>query len=174
MKLDLNNTVIEVLNREHGQEVKKFFEANGINTNPWKFSCTKEEQDIKYFYGMVKNEFSSYTLNEVNSANAKIIELPKKEELPLPRYMMCWDRDESNAIKRLVWHIHPETKEKSRFEVIGIDDEENFKFGRNYLCFTYNYAKEMPIENLQKQILLDKAEELIQKANELKEEANKL
>lgn len=97
-----DNTVIEVLDLEHGQLVKSFWMKNGLPYPDWQFHlCLKYNYDGR-FYGFINGSFSNYTLEQVKKANAKIITLPTEENV-YPKVMWVWDDDKINkAEKRLV------------------------------------------------------------------------
>ena len=76
--MNLNNTVIEVLNREHGQKVKKFFQENGISTSHFLFNGNKEDNNAWRYYGLISNEFNFYSWAQVQNAGAKIMILPEE------------------------------------------------------------------------------------------------
>ena len=59
-KLDLNNTVIEVLNKEHAKKVKAFFERQGIDVSYFSFSATREGFNAFAFYGKQRGVFRNY------------------------------------------------------------------------------------------------------------------
>lgn len=72
----LNNTVIEVLNPEHGQQVKKFWQNNGTHLCDLVFSCSKEQGHNCRYYGLINGKFSNYNLTQVKEGEAEIITLP--------------------------------------------------------------------------------------------------
>lgn len=78
--MNLNNKVIEVLDLEHGQKVKKFFEDNGVDTNKYDFSTTKKDDCLFIFYGLLNNRFDNYCLKDVKRNNLEIIKLPEEKE----------------------------------------------------------------------------------------------
>lgn len=76
--MDLNNTVIEVLNLEHGKKVIQFYRDNGYNTVEFVGSCTKEDNAHERWYGVINSRFRNYSLSGVKSYQyVKIIELPE-------------------------------------------------------------------------------------------------
>lgn len=82
--MDLNNKVIEVLNIEHGQQVKKFFCDNKIDTSNFLFN------GINSYYGVISGHFYCCKIEYIlNSDVIEIIKLP-------PEY---WDY-ENNCIPK--------------------------------------------------------------------------
>ena len=59
----MDNFVIEVLDLEHGQEVKKYFQSIGIYKNNKRFSSNRKDESEHRFYGLYNGEFDCYTLN---------------------------------------------------------------------------------------------------------------
>lgn len=51
MKKQCKPFVIECLSREHGQEMKEFFNESGIETGGYKFNITKDSNDPGRYYG---------------------------------------------------------------------------------------------------------------------------
>lgn len=78
----LNDTVIKSLTREHGTKVIQWWKAQGVDTRILQGSFTEKENDNFIYYGLINNEFNNYSLEEVQEANAKIIELPIEDEIP--------------------------------------------------------------------------------------------
>src|SRR5690625_4458796 len=71
----IDNTVIEVLDREHGKRVIEFFKSKGVDTRDLEGVFCKEDSDPARFYGVVDGRFDhwpAFTLKGV-----KIITLPE-------------------------------------------------------------------------------------------------
>lgn len=97
----MNNQVIEVLNKEHGQKVKKYWESRGVDTGNWYFGFNKEDGDTYVYYGVINGKFNSYSLECVKSRGVEIIELPKTtEELPIPRDVLVRNCETDKWCKR--------------------------------------------------------------------------
>lgn len=64
----MESIIIEVLNLEHGQKVKEFFEKIGKNTAGLYFDSTAEKLNSSRFYGFVANKefITNYSLDEIN------------------------------------------------------------------------------------------------------------
>jgi hypothetical protein len=82
-----NNTVIEVLDREHGKKVIEWWKKQGVNTNGCAGSETRENNSPYRYYGFIGGEFDSHKLSTINEHNAQIITLP--EPFPEKWYMVC-------------------------------------------------------------------------------------
>lgn len=137
--MNLNNTVIKVLDKEHGQKVKKFFEENGVDTENHSFVYTENAGRKYIYYGLNKGNFSNYSLKDVNEHNIKIIELPMENtikigdetidlNLPFPRKMEVWDNSVRDSKIELV---HAIINRSSISKVIGD-------------VFLWKYCKELP------------------------------
>jgi len=97
----MNNTVIEVLNKEHGQEVKKYWKSKRFDTSRFNFSFNEEDGGSRRYYGVINNEFGNYSLKIVKAYGVEIIELPKTtEELPIPRDVLVRDSQDEKWFKR--------------------------------------------------------------------------
>lgn len=162
----MNNTVIEVLNKEHGQEVKNYWESRGVDVDGFSFRISREsENEYGYgyeyrYYGIIDCVFGNYSLDEVKASNAKIIELTElktPEQLPIPRMVLVSD---------------PELKEWEKKELLADLTKYNVEFPyvcRNDMTNTpvpYRYMKELP-----KEITKEEAEKLL---SELKGEEIKI
>lgn len=135
VKRDWDNTVIEVLDLEHGQKVKAF----------WLKVCN-DKDDVDWYsydsfgkyYGSINDEFSCYDRSVVNYNSIQILTLEQAEELlpneqqpelTFPREMLCWDYVEEDAVIDMVFGIFPEIKSINK--VIGRDG-------------MWKYSKEIP------------------------------
>lgn len=154
--MDLNNTVIKVLNREHGQKVKAFFEKNGVDTNNYNFIYSKEEGDTTIYYGLVDGYFTNISLNDIIRIpnKIKIINLPMENtiqigeetidlSLPFPREMYVSNgpiTHLSNADIRTV--ITVSTAGKSSKVIAVVNKNTSFN-GEDDICL-WQYCKEIP------------------------------
>src|SRR5690554_1574262 len=75
----INNTVIEVLDREHGKRVIEFFKSKGVDTLGYCGTSTKQDDRWDRFYGVIDELFGSYSHSEVIKSGADIITLPEDE-----------------------------------------------------------------------------------------------
>lgn len=90
----MDNTVIKVLDREHGKKVIKFF----------KQYCDTGEldgTDIGIYYGIINGEFDRWTTEEVIKHNAEIMELPQAKTYP--RVMLVSDDNKNWDNQRVVF-----------------------------------------------------------------------
>lgn len=100
MKLNLNNTVIEVLNLEHGKKVKEFWIRNGGN-EVWNYTNNKHDNYVARFYGFVDGKFSCYSkdylLPRTRISTLEALELEEKGEAREIDYYLvkkeCWGVD---------------------------------------------------------------------------------
>ena len=131
---DLNNTVIKVLNEEHGKQVIRWWQEQGVNTRNLKGNYDN------LFYGLVDNEFNHYNLEELKT-NTRIMQLPK--ELPQRGdEVLVWDYNEIKAVKRIFLAYI----EGACYQVITVDkgDEEKFKKGDAFSIFPFKHYKPIP------------------------------
>ena len=147
--MDLNNTVIKVLNKEHGAKVIEFYKKNGYDTK-WFYGS-----NTGYHYGVYNNNFSWYTDSDMKRFPLKVIELPEEKEYP--KVMMVSNSPITkgiNGTKRVVFMeklgtylgwANAETIEESEKEVES---------------YTWKYAVDVPKENPQKTEMLKRVEEL--------------
>ncbi len=77
-----NNCVIEVLTREHGKEVIKWWKEQGITTR-LEGNCSKAENDECRWYGIIDGTFDNYY--EHSLTNKKII-----NDLNMEIIHECW------------------------------------------------------------------------------------
>lgn len=76
----LDNVVIENLTREMGREIIAYFREMGYDTSHfYGFSHKEGYNHIYYFYGVINGKFDNYSKQQVEEANAQIIQLPTKE-----------------------------------------------------------------------------------------------
>ena len=92
----MNNTVIKVLDKEHGRKVIEFFKAQGVSTLTYQGTCEN------VYYGVIDEVFSYYNVKEL-PPHVTAIELPT--ELTFPRVMYVSDYDDitNKSKKRVVF-----------------------------------------------------------------------
>ena len=122
--MDLNNTVIKVLNKEHGAKVIEFYKKNGYDAGPYYGA------NIGNHYGVYNNTFSWYTDSDMKRFNFKIIELP--EEKPISCMVHIITNSEGKPIG---WEMCPQTEEEH--ETVAIIRELQF-FGLDETYPSYN------------------------------------
>ena len=121
---NLNNTVIKVLNKEHGAKVVAFYEKNGYDTGP--YSGT----NIGCYYGVLNNNFSWYTDSNMERFYFKIIELPNEETTSCMVHII-----KNSEGKPIGWEMCPQTEEEH--ETVAIIRELQF-FGLDETYPSYN------------------------------------
>jgi len=87
MTTNLNNTVIKVLNAEHGKKVIQWWKDQGVDTFNF------EGDSIDGYYGLVNNKFDYYFYSPHGS---KVIELP---DIVIPEERMYSRGEVENIIK---------------------------------------------------------------------------
>ena len=156
--MELNNIVIEVLDKEHGKKVIDFFKSKGIDTRNLSGEANKQDNDVYRYYGIIGIYFSNYSLNQVNSYNAKIVTLEElmKPANTYPKVMWVSDYpDFMNKTKRVVfmekcnkyvaWH-NAETLEEAE----KITDSTAWKYAKDI------EPEVSPIKELTMQEIADK------------------
>lgn len=118
--MDLNNTVIKVLNEKHGLKVIEFYEKNGYYTGPY---CGT---NIGFHYGVLNNKFSWYTDFAIERFNFKIIELPEEETNSCMVHII-----KNSEGKPIGWEMCPQT-EKEHETVAIIRDLQFFGLEETY------------------------------------------
>lgn len=88
---ELDNTVIKVLNEEHGKKVIEWWKSQGVNTMSYSGSINLVDNGEKgcIYYGFIDGSFSNYSEGYVEMYDAKVIELPQEKDYsikgtPLP------------------------------------------------------------------------------------------
>ena len=147
--MDLNNTVIKVLNKEHGAKVIAFYKKNGYDTK-W-FSGS----NIGYHYGVLNNNFSWYVNSDIKRYIPKVIELP--EEKKYPKVMMVSNspiNEHNPGSKRVVFM-------EKQGNYLAWQYAETIEAAEKQMCsVTWSYAVDVPKENPQKTEMLKRVEEL--------------
>ena len=147
--MDLNNTVIKVLNEEHGTKIIEFYKKNGYNTGSYYGT------NIGYHYGVYNNTFSWYSDTDIRRFPLKVIDLPKEKEYP--KVMMVSNTlitDTSLCYKRVVF-----MEKQGKYlawqyaETIEVAEKET-------TIASWKYAVDVPKENPQKTEMLKRVEEL--------------
>ena len=103
----MKNQVIEVIDKEHGKRVIKYWKSIGVDTMGMCGSFTKEDGEHSCYYGVINDMFDCYSISFVRKHNAEIIELPK-EENSFPRVMLVSNnpiKGNNDGIKQLVISI---------------------------------------------------------------------
>lgn len=73
----MKNQVIKNLNPEMGKEIIKYWKSKGVNTHDYSGERNEQSGFSGVYYGVINGVFSYYELEDVEYANAEIIELPK-------------------------------------------------------------------------------------------------
>ena len=147
--MNLNNTVIKVLNKEHGAKVVAFYKKNGYDTK-WFYGS-----NIGYHYGVYNNNFSWYTNSDMGRFDFKVIELP--EENSYPKVMMVSDYPiiKGNKGKKRVVFMEKNGKYLAWQYAETIEAAE-----KETSIASWSYAVDVPKENPQKTEMLKRVEEL--------------
>lgn len=133
----LNNTVIKVLNKKHGQKVKEYFESKGINTICYEFY--KESNHPYIYYGVINGHFSNFSYKEVHLRNIKIITLPEEKEY---RRVLV-SNDQIDWYSRIYLTSLPKNKLHKHL-VVSNGDDDNFINDKPYGHSSWIFMQEMP------------------------------
>ena len=127
--MDLNNKVIEVINRDHGRKVKSFFKKNGVSVSNCTFSNTKSNLVERRFYGLRNNVFDCFSTEEVEFLTLTVIALPTQDaELDLSNKSTIIKPNNKTKVKNL---NKQDTAPKPRYFVKLT--EANYKILNQYL-----------------------------------------
>src|SRR5690554_1279010 len=93
----IDNTVIEVLDREHGKKVIEFFKSKGVDTRDLEGVFCKADSNLARFYGVVDGRFDHWPAFSLKGV--KIITLPE-----YPKVMEVSDNEDfRESLKRVVF-----------------------------------------------------------------------
>lgn len=81
MKKVLKDFVIEVIDRDHGDLVSKFFRSHGVNVFNLGFSFTLTEGDEHRFYGHVEGKFGYYSMYDLEGRGVPIYTIEVAQEV---------------------------------------------------------------------------------------------
>lgn len=110
----MKNTVIKVLNKEHGKKVIDWFKSQGVDTAGYSGNVTEEDGGTAIYYGVIRDNFSNYFLEEVNRKKGIIMTLPETEKTQL---------DVCNDIYK------PGMEVETCCGTVGVIDDTPFRFG---------------------------------------------
>ena len=147
--MDLNNTVIKVLNREHGEKVIAFYKKNGYNTSVF------HGHNIGFHYGVLNNNFSWYTNTDMERLPLKVIELPEEKEYPKVMMVSNSPITIGNKGKQRVVFMEKNGCYLAWKYAETLEDAEN-----EMEINTWEYAVNVPKENPKKTEMLKRVEEL--------------
>jgi hypothetical protein len=109
----LNNTVIKNLSLEMGKRIIAKYQADGWDVRDISGSSIGEGWS---YYGVINDRFNQFRLEQVQSSNARIIDLdefiPKRGDM-----VMVWDDDASIVRQRLPYLTTIEGSEEPFFTV---------------------------------------------------------
>jgi hypothetical protein len=159
----LNNTVIKNLSPEMGKEIIKKYQADGWDTKNYK---GKSYGDGAWnYYGVIDGVFSQLKLHQVQSYNARIIELNYEPEFCPKRgdMVMVWNKDENEAEQRICVVVIDGAQYPIRTVAEG--DDQLFVDGKKFNTAGWKNFK--PIPNEQPKTERDIKAEILEKFNEM-------
>jgi hypothetical protein len=171
----LKGAYIKCENREHGRQIIEFFKKAGAKNPNLRGDTTDALYGVAWdgYIECIDNEKPLYPLiSPITLEEARKL----VEEKTFPRKMYVSDNDPECGGKReriVLWE-NPFGNPRFKFHAVEFGMENDFAIGKDYGINLWKFAKDIEVENPQKQELLNKADELIQKANELKQQAEKL
>lgn len=146
----MENTVIKNVSYEKtGKRIIEYFKYLGFDTTEYAATVSEENENICIYYGVINGIFNNYSLREVQSRNAKIIELPEVFEPKRGDRVLVWDDNESKACERIFLteikgSYHP-------FIIIYKPDEKKFLNGEKFEFMAYKNIK--PIQEVKPQFV---------------------
>lgn len=72
----INNTVIKVLNPDHGKQVIQWFKSQGARVGNRTVECCESNNDRNIYYGVINGIFDNYPLLYFINKDIEIVELP--------------------------------------------------------------------------------------------------
>lgn len=101
----LNNKVIELLDLEHGQKVKAYFQSKGVDfgLRERNFNSTRDKDNEYRYYGIIDGSFGNYDIQQVQAVGAEIIPLPTTE---YPKVMWVSDQEDFSFANKRVVFVH--------------------------------------------------------------------
>lgn len=78
----INNTVIEVLDIEHGKKVIQYFKSQDIDTKRYIGSNTKQDGESHRYYGVIGGHFDNYSETHINKCCPKVSVIQLPPQLP--------------------------------------------------------------------------------------------
>jgi hypothetical protein len=169
MKKQLNNTVIKNLTPEMGEKIIKKYQDDGWDTGELLGNACELTKDSFIYYGVIDGIFEHYTLTEVQTSNARIIELDYEPEFSPKRgdEVFVWDNNESNQEKV----IYIATIEGAKYPIVSVNsgDEDSFRNGQPF--YVTHWPNMKPIVSAP---TAQRKAELKKQIAELQEEFNRL
>ncbi len=137
----MNNTVIKVLNKEHGKKVIQWWKNQGANTEGFTGFLTEEDGNMAIYYGVADNKFTNCTIKDVESLKLKVIELPNE----YPKVMIVSNNPFSSyncGFKRVVF-----MKKKGNY--LAWNNAETLEESENRIDISaWEYAKDIEEEQI--------------------------
>jgi len=130
--MEIDNIVIECLNKEHGKEIISFFKKLCANASFFKGNYTLEDNNKYRFYGVIDGKFDCYSFDQVISSKAIIIPTGHFKEREM---MVSFDNKYIDSYKRKVIG-----KYMGKYIVLPNHDGSIDSYGILWLC---DYAKEI-------------------------------
>jgi hypothetical protein len=75
----MKNQVIKCLTPEHGKKILDYWKSKGVDTSDKNGTFCESDNHPWIYYGVISGRFENYSYNDVQMANAEIIELPEDE-----------------------------------------------------------------------------------------------
>ena len=76
----MENIVIKNLNPEMGMKILRYWRSKGFNTAGFTGYQNEEQGHVFIYYGVINGKFDFYKLEDVEKANALVIDLPKEKK----------------------------------------------------------------------------------------------
>lgn len=137
----MKNQVIKNLNPEMGKEIIKYFQSLGVDTQADRGICCVEDGDEAVYYGIIRKVFNCYTLEEIQNANAEIIELPKTQFKRGDKVFVWGDTETFNIERIFLTYI-----EGSISPYVCVDNSYEISFlkGEKFITTNWKNAKAIP------------------------------
>lgn len=127
----INNTVIEVLDREHGKKVLEYFKSQDIDTKMYTGNNTKQDGESHRYYGVIGGHFDNYSETHINKCCPKVSVITLPQQLPQRGdRILVWDSKEADAESR-IFLVYIEGA-GSPVQCVDVRDEDKFTKGHGF------------------------------------------
>ena len=142
----MENVVIKVLNEEHGQKVKQYFESIDINTIGFNLTNTENKGNTHIYYGIISEkgkDFRCYHLEDVKKYNVKIIELPEECEFKRGDTVLVSDDEDFREQYQYIYLTEIKGADFP-FRCVADGQENNFYNDNKFCTAGWKYCKAIP------------------------------
>ena len=144
-KNKINNTVIKVLNPDHGKQVISWFKSHGARVGNRTVECCESNNDRNIYYGVINGIFDNYPLLYFINKDVEIVELPieeikTKDMIPTADEYLYLDQSisiEETMIRFAKMHVQEALKQASENAETTFDSANNIVPDRELILKAY-------------------------------------